>query len=49
MTESYESIRDHRDVIPSEAREAWIKADQAERMLNASQTNVASRSSQASM
>ena len=33
MTETYESIRDHSDIVPRDVRVAWIEADQAERML----------------
>lgn len=33
MAETYEGIRDHSDIIPQDAREKWIKADQRERML----------------
>ena len=33
MAETYESIRDHEEIIPPGVRETWIKADQSERML----------------
>ncbi len=33
MSETYESIRDYEQIIPSGVRETWIKADQSERML----------------
>jgi hypothetical protein len=33
MTETYEDIRDNSDIIPTGAREVWLKGDQAERML----------------
>ncbi len=33
MSETYESIRDHEEIIPPGVREMWIKADQSERML----------------
>ena len=32
MTETYESIRDNSDIIPTRVREVWLKGDQAERM-----------------
>ena len=33
MTETYENIRDHSEIIPRDVRVAWVEADQAERML----------------
>ena len=33
MTETYENIRDNSDIIPRDARVAWIEADQSERFL----------------
>ena len=33
MTETYEHIRDNSEIIPRDARVAWLEADQAERML----------------
>ncbi len=33
MTETYESIRDHDEIIPRDVRVAWIEADQSERFL----------------
>ncbi len=33
MTETYEGIRDHEEIIPRDVRVTWIEADQAERML----------------
>lgn len=33
MAETYENIRDNSEIVPREARVAWIEADQSERML----------------